>query len=88
MPLPHAASRSAKTPRGSQPLRLFVCPERMTNSRRRTTSDPVAEVRGINVGARQSVNGTDRRQLERLCRRRLAAAELVGAYITALPRFT
>ena len=30
--------------------------------------EPVAEVRGINVHARQLVDGRDRRQLERLCR--------------------
>src|SRR5206468_3947106 len=31
-------------------------------------SDPVAEVRGVNVHARQVVDGRDRRQLERICR--------------------
>jgi hypothetical protein len=31
-------------------------------------ADPVAEVRGVNLHARQCVDGRDRRQLERLCR--------------------
>jgi hypothetical protein len=33
-----------------------------------TTEEPVAEVRGINLHAKQVVDGRDRRQLERLCR--------------------
>jgi hypothetical protein len=31
-------------------------------------SEPVAEVRGVNVHAKQRVDGRDRKQLERLCR--------------------
>jgi hypothetical protein len=55
---------------GLPTLRLVLSPE---PSPRGTDTgpladDPVAEVRGINVHARQVVDGRDRRQLERLCR--------------------
>ena len=51
---------------GLPPLRLVVSvhPRPTTDD----PSDPVAEVRGVNVHARQVVDGRDRRQLERLCR--------------------
>jgi Putative transposase len=35
---------------------------------RDASNEPVAEVRGVNVHAKQLVDGRDRRQLERLCR--------------------
>jgi hypothetical protein len=53
---------------GQPPLRLFVTPEPSLEAPGQDDADPVAEVLGINLHARQSVNGTDRRQLERLCR--------------------
>src|SRR5204863_7860659 len=51
---------------GLPPLRLVVSvdPKSPTDD----PADPVAEVRGINVHARQVVAGRDRRQLERICR--------------------
>jgi hypothetical protein len=51
---------------GLPPLRMVVSvdPKPPTFD----SADPVAEVRGVNVHARQVVDGRDRRQLERLCR--------------------
>jgi hypothetical protein len=53
---------------GKPTLRLLVSP----NTVARTTTDdgdePVAEVRGVNVHGKQRVDGTDRKQLERLVR--------------------
>jgi putative transposase len=58
-------SVSADRP-GQPPLRLVVSvdPKPPTDD----PADPVAEVRGVNVHARQCVDGRDRRQLERLAR--------------------
>jgi len=52
---------------GQAPLRLLVSPAPAV-SEIYDENDPVAEVRGVNLHARQCVDGRDRRQLERLCR--------------------
>ena len=52
---------------GQPQLRLVVSPY-ATAAARTDDADPVAEVRGVNLHARQCVDGRDRRQLERLCR--------------------
>ena len=49
-------------------LRLVVSPQPTAAATGNDNADPVAEVRGINLHARQRVDGHDRRQLERLCR--------------------
>ncbi|HEX7625099.1 MAG TPA: transposase, partial [Anaeromyxobacteraceae bacterium] len=54
---------------GQTPLRLVVSPSReAAASSDDDDDDPVAELRGINLHARQCVDGRDRMQLERLCR--------------------
>ncbi len=55
---------------GLPTLRLVLPPERPPRGADTgpLADEPVAEVRGINVHARQLVDGRDRRQLERLCR--------------------
>ena len=52
---------------GKPTLRLFIS-EGPTAKRRVDNDEPVAEVRGINVHAKQRVDGRDRAQIERLCR--------------------
>ncbi len=52
---------------GQAPLRLLVSPAPAV-SEIHDKNDPAAEVRGVNLHARQCVDGRDRRQLERLCR--------------------
>jgi hypothetical protein len=52
---------------GLPPLRLVVSVDPKT-APGDDPADPVAEVRGVNLHARQIVDGRDRRQLERLCR--------------------
>ena len=52
---------------GQAPLRLLVSPAPAVSDIH-DENDPVAEVRGVNLHARQCVDGRDRRQLERLCR--------------------
>ena len=56
--------------RAGQPtLRLVVSQDPPPSSRRDGASEqPVALVRGVNVHAKQLVDGRDRRQLERLCK--------------------
>ena len=68
----YAAAAQGALALGSPPqtqgraLRLVVSQDRSTA---RVAADvPAAEVRGINVHAKQLVDGRDRRQLERLCR--------------------
>jgi hypothetical protein len=51
---------------GQPTLRLLVSPE--TTARVTDEDAPAAEVRGINVHAKQTVHGKDRRGLERLAR--------------------
>jgi hypothetical protein len=53
---------------GQVPLRLVVSPQPTVAATGSDDSEPVAEVRGVNLHARQRVDGRDRRQLERLCR--------------------
>jgi len=53
---------------GQVPLRLVVSPQPTAAATGSDDSEPVAEVRGVNLHARQRVDGRDRRQLERLCR--------------------
>jgi hypothetical protein len=54
---------------GQPPLRLIVSQDVPPGSRTApATDEPVAEIRGVNVHAKQLVDGRDRRQLERLCR--------------------
>ena len=53
---------------GQAPLRLVVSPAPTVAVAGGDDADPVAEVRGVNLHARQCVDGRDRRQLERLCR--------------------
>jgi hypothetical protein len=65
---------------GKPTLRLLIS-EGPTAKRRVGNDEPVAEVRGINVHAKQRVDGRDRAQIERLCRyitRPPLAFELVG----------
>ena len=55
---------------GRPPLRLLVSPQPKQSAPGNDDADhdPVAEVRGINLHARQCVDGRDRKRLERLCR--------------------
>jgi hypothetical protein len=53
---------------GQAPLRLVVSPTPTPAVTGGDDADPVAEVRGVNLHARQCVDGRDRKQLERLCR--------------------
>jgi hypothetical protein len=53
---------------GQAVLRLVVLPQPTAAATGNDGAEPVAEVRGINLHARQRVDGRDRRQLERLCR--------------------
>jgi hypothetical protein len=54
---------------GQPPLRLVVSRAATAPATDKdVTDEPVAEVQGINVHAKQRVNGRDRNQLERLCR--------------------
>jgi hypothetical protein len=55
--------------RSAFPTALPAAPE----SAEPASDEPVAEHRGINIHAKQSVDGRDRRQLERLRRRPSAA---------------
>ncbi len=67
-----AAARGAAVKSGQATLRLIVSREltrAATDSPEAGAPDePVAEVRGVNVHAKQLVDGRDRKQLERLCR--------------------
>jgi len=51
---------------GQAPLRLVVSPAPTGAVAGGDDADPVAEVRGVNLHARQRVDGRDRKQLERL----------------------
>jgi hypothetical protein len=53
---------------GKHALRLVLGDQRPPDSAEPGADAPVAEHRGVNVHARQCVDGRDRRQLERLCR--------------------
>jgi Putative transposase/Transposase zinc-binding domain len=53
---------------GKPQLRLVFGTPAVPEEAAHDPDEPVAEHRGINVHARQSVDGRDRRQLERLCR--------------------
>ena len=53
---------------GKPQLRLVFGTPAAPERAEQDPDEPVAEHRGVNVHARQSVDGRDRRQLERLCR--------------------
>ena len=53
---------------GQTTLRLVVSQDAPATGDAEVIEEPVAEVRGINVHAKQLVDGRDRRQLERLCK--------------------
>ena len=64
-----AAARGASVKSDTAALRLVVSQDRPENAPVSADADePVAEVRGVNVHAKQLVDGRDRKQLERLCR--------------------
>jgi hypothetical protein len=63
----HGVSLSAERA-GLPTLRLVVPRETPPPAHGPDPHDPVAEVRGVNLHARQLVDGRDRKQLERLCR--------------------
>jgi hypothetical protein len=76
--LPENEADSASQEPSEQPG-LFACYELASQSLSRSNggpslravpdlNEPVAEVRGINIHAKQLVDGRDRKQLERLCR--------------------
>src|SRR5437762_13487927 len=52
---------------GKPTLRLVVSQDTSAKDATAGDDEPVAEVRGINVHAKQRVDGRDRAQLERLC---------------------
>jgi hypothetical protein len=56
--------------RAGLPALRLVSPSAPSRARSASAADsePVAEVRGVNVHAKQRVDGRDRKQLERLCR--------------------
>ncbi len=54
--------------RAGQPLLRLVSSTSRAPDRDASVLDPVAEVRGVNVDARQRVHGRDRAGIERLCR--------------------
>jgi len=53
---------------GKPTLRLVVSQDTSAKATTAGDDEPVAEVRGVNVHAKQKVDGRDRAQLERLCR--------------------
>lgn len=53
---------------GQTTLRLVVSRDAPATGEVELAEEPVAEVRGINVHAKQLVDGRDRKQLERLCK--------------------
>jgi hypothetical protein len=64
-----AAARGASVKSEQRVLRLVVSKDRADNAPDSAGPDePVAEARGVNVHAKQLVDGRDRRKLERLCR--------------------
>jgi hypothetical protein len=64
-----AAARGAKVLAEQRALRLVLSQDRPENPQAAAEPDePVAEVRGINVHAKQRVDERDRKQFERLCR--------------------
>jgi len=54
--------------RAGKPTLRLVVSDGPTATRTADDDEPVAEVRGINVHAKQRVDGRDRAQMERLCR--------------------
>jgi hypothetical protein len=54
--------------RAGKPTLRLVVSDGPTPTRTEDDDEPVAEVRGINVHAKQRVDGRDRAQMERLCR--------------------
>ncbi len=54
--------------RAGKPTLRLVVSDGPTSTRNADDDEPVAEVRGINVHAKQRVDGRDRAQIERLCR--------------------
>ncbi len=53
---------------GKPTLRLLVSQDPSAQATPAGDDEPIAEVRGVNVHAKQKVDGRDRAQLERLCR--------------------
>ncbi len=64
-----AAARGASVKSEKATLRLVVSQDQPENEPLSADAEePLAEVRGVNVHAKQLVDGRDRKQLERLCR--------------------
>jgi Putative transposase len=63
-----ASGISVTGERAGKPTLRLIVPEVAPTTPPDGAEVPVAEVRGVNVHARQRVDGRDRKQLERLCR--------------------